>query len=320
MIEEELPDSWEIAPLDELATFQNGRAFKKPEWKTTGLPIIRIQNLNDHNAAFNYTPAEHEPQFKIRDGDLLFAWAASLGVYLWKRGNAWLNQHIFRVAPEIGVEKLYLYYLLQNAIDHFYAKARGSGMVHITKGELVGTHLPLPPLNEQKRIVAKIEELFSELDAGEESLRKARRQLGVYRQSLLKQAFESKLTAPWRAQHPHLLESPDQLLARIQAERGSLHSQRLENWEKEVKIWKKRGEQGKRPTKPRKPEDPTRLSAEENAELVKLPRGWCWMTLESLSSPKSRSIQSGPFGSSLKHEEFTDEGILVIGIDNVQKG
>ena len=60
--------------------------------------------------------------------------------------------------------------------------------------------------------MAKIEELFSELDAGEESLRRARRHLGVYRQSLLKQAFECKLTAPWRAQNPDLLESPDQLL------------------------------------------------------------------------------------------------------------
>jgi type I restriction enzyme S subunit len=67
--------------------------------------------------------------------------------------------------------------------------------------------------------VAKIEELFSELDAGEESLRVARRQLGVYRQSLLKQAFEGKLTEKWRTQNPHLLESPEQLLKRIQASR-----------------------------------------------------------------------------------------------------
>lgn len=62
--------------------------------------------------------------------------------------------------------------------------------------------IPLPPLPEQKRIVAKIEELFSELEAGEASLRKARRQLGVYRQSLLKQAFEGKLTQTWRTQNP----------------------------------------------------------------------------------------------------------------------
>jgi hypothetical protein len=59
--------------------------------------------------------------------------------------------------------------------------------------------------------------LFSELDAGEESLRRARRQLGVYRQSLLKQAFEGKLTAPWRAQHPDLIPPPLQNEPRSQA-------------------------------------------------------------------------------------------------------
>jgi type I restriction enzyme S subunit len=74
---------------------------------------------------------------------------------------------------------------------------------------IANSPIPLPPLNEQKRIVAKIEELFSELNAGEESLRRARRQLGTYRQSLLKQAFEGKLTAPWREENSHLLESSD---------------------------------------------------------------------------------------------------------------
>ena len=70
---------------------------------------------------------------------------------------------------------------------------------------------PLPPYphSYQRRIVAKIEELFSELDAGEESLRRARRQLGVYRQSLLKQAFEGKLTEQWRKENPQLLEPPE---------------------------------------------------------------------------------------------------------------
>ena len=91
--------------------------------------------------------------------------------------------------------------------------------------------IPLPSFNEQKRIVAKIEKLFSELDAGEESLRKARRQLGVYRQSLLKQAFEGKLTAAWRDQNPHLLESPEQLFARVQSEREARYKKQLKDWE-----------------------------------------------------------------------------------------
>lgn len=82
----------------------------------------------------------------------------------------------------------------------------GTTRKRISRGNLANVTIPLPPLAEQKRIVAKIEELFSELEAGEESLRVARRQLGVYRQSLLKQAFEGKLTAKWRTQNPAKLE------------------------------------------------------------------------------------------------------------------
>ncbi|MDP0971844.1 type I restriction endonuclease subunit S, partial [Klebsiella pneumoniae] len=74
-------------------------------------------------------------------------------------------------------------------------------------------------LNEQKRIVAKIEELFSELDNGIAVLKTAREQLKVYRQAVLKHAFEGKLTAQWRAENQDKLESPEQLLTRIQQER-----------------------------------------------------------------------------------------------------
>jgi len=97
------------------------------------------------------------------------------------------------------------FYLRQSTVRDFLchnASGIGGSLTRIKPAVFDQIPLPVPPLAEQKRIVAKIEELFSELDAGEESLRRARRQLGVYRQSLLKQAFEGKLTAPWRAQHP----------------------------------------------------------------------------------------------------------------------
>jgi len=136
---------------------------------------------------------------------------------------------------------------------------------------------PLFSLSYQKRIVAKIEELFSELDAGEESLRRARRQLGVYRQSLLKQAFEGKLTAPWRKLHPDLLESPNQLLARIQAERQSRYQQQIKDWEKAG------GGRGK-PTKP-KPFEP--IQSNEHLRIGDLPNGWTWIRFGNLISVSS---------------------------------
>ena len=87
---------------------------------------------------------------------------------------------------------------------------------------------PLAPdsdrIEQQLRIVAKIEELFSELDKGIESLKTARRQLEVYRQSVLKHAFEGKLTAQWREENKDKLETPKELLARIQKERAAQYA------------------------------------------------------------------------------------------------
>lgn len=110
----------------------------------------------------------------------------------------------------------------QKKIDEMKTGISDSGL-NLTHDRFRALTIPLPPLAEQKRIVAKIEELFSELDSGEESLRVARRQLGVYRQSLLKQAFEGRLTARWRSENPDKLESPAALLGRIQSARQSRH-------------------------------------------------------------------------------------------------
>jgi type I restriction enzyme S subunit len=112
--------------------------------------------------------------------------------------------------------------------------------------------LPIPPLNEQHRIVAKIEELFSELDKGIESLKTAQLQLKVYRQALLKHAFEGKLTEQWRRDNPDKLESAEQLLERIKQEREARYQQQLEEWKGAVKVWEEKGKEGKKPSKPTK--------------------------------------------------------------------
>ena len=115
----------------------------------------------------------------------------------------------------------------------------------------------LPPfsLANQRRIVAKIEELFSEVDAGVASLKTARAQLGVYRQSLLKQAFEGKLTEKWRAQNPDKLEPAEQLLARIRSEREARYQQQLTDWQTAVEEWEAGGKEGRKPSKPSKLKD-----------------------------------------------------------------
>lgn len=195
------------------------------------------------------------------------------------------------------------------------AKTRGGNVPSLRKGDVEEITFPLPPLAEQKRIVAKIEEFFSELDAGEASLRQARRQLGVYRQSLLKQAFEGKLTQTWRTQNPHLLSSPDQLLIRIQEERQARYEQLLGQWEAAVAKWGSDGKEGKRPAKPKPPSQIESIDAKRLAGLAELPSGWIWQTVENLVE-QGRACSYGV----LKPGPHVESGVPLIRVGDIQNG
>ena len=161
---ENLPQGWCILTVGEVADYINGRAFKPSEWEKHGLPIIRIQNLNDGDASYNYSTAKFEDKYLIHNGDLLFAWAASLGTYIWQKDDAWLNQHIFKVIPKPFILRDFLYYSFINMIDDFYAESHGTGMVHITKGKFEKRPIYIPPIKEQQRIVDKIRLVLFSLD------------------------------------------------------------------------------------------------------------------------------------------------------------
>ena len=167
---QKLPEGWAILKVGNVAEYINGRAFKPEEWEQTGLPIIRIQNLNDPNAYYNRTKNEYEEKYLIKKGDLLFAWAASLGTYIWKGEDAWLNQHIFKVIPYPFMDKKYLYYAFHAMITEFYRKSHGSGMIHITRKQFEEITLWLPPLTEQYRIVQYLQQVFEKLDSIVENL------------------------------------------------------------------------------------------------------------------------------------------------------
>jgi type I restriction enzyme S subunit len=178
----------------------------------------------------------------------------------------------------------------------------------------------LPPLNEQHRIIDKVEQLFAELDKGVESLKTAQEQLKLYRQALLKHAFEGKLTADWREANKGKVERADDLLARIKAEREARYKDQIETWKQAVTEWETKGKEGKKPTKPRALKELEILSNSDLSNAPELPIGWKWGKLGNLLSGLPRSMQSGPFGSNLKHSEFQQSGKLVIGIDNVGNG
>ena len=147
--------------VKDICNLQNGRACKQSDWGSEGVPIIRIQNLNNESAPFNYYVGEYDSVHEIDNGELLFSWSGtpgtSFGAFRWYRGKGVLNQHIFKVIPKIEVNKDYLKYALNGNIQTIIAKAHGGvGLQHITKKELEEIDIPIIPLKEQTEIVDRI--------------------------------------------------------------------------------------------------------------------------------------------------------------------
>ena len=292
--EQQLPDGWEKTTLGEIATYVNGRAFKPIEWSKTGTPIIRIQNLNNPNAEYNYYDGNIEEKYHIENGDLLFAWSASLGAYIWKGKSAFLNQHIFKVLPKENIDKTFIYYLLDKVTNELYAKAHGSGMVHVTKGKFEATSVNIPSLETQQAIVNKIESLFDEIDEGIGRLKTAAQQIQQYRQSLLKNAFNGELTKEWRSKQADTLPSANELLAQIQTAREQHHAQQLADWQTAVSQWEQNGKEGKKPSKPKAPTQAVKF--EEN--FADLPNGWGVIRFENICDLIRNGISVKPEGES----------------------
>ena len=187
--------------LGEVAEYINGRAFKPNEWEDIGLPIIRIQNLTNSTQIINRTSKVFEDKYLVKDGDLLFAWSASLGAHIWHGEDGWLNQHIFRVIPYANIDKMYLYYFLLHVIDELYAKTHGSGMVHITLKPFKSTPIPVPELDIQRKIAETIRNLFAKLDEAKEKAQEVVDGFETRKAAILHKAFSGELTAKWREEN-----------------------------------------------------------------------------------------------------------------------
>lgn len=155
-----VPNEWKRTSVSDICSLQNGHSFKPKDWDTTGLPIIRIQNLNG-SQNFNYFSGEPQDRWIVENGQILFSWAGTKGVsfgpFIWKGKKGVLNQHIFKVIAKKEVNKKWLFYILKFVTISIEEKAHGfkSTLVHVKKSDIDDHIVPLPPLLEQKKI-AKI--------------------------------------------------------------------------------------------------------------------------------------------------------------------
>lgn len=186
-----MKENWTYKKLEEVATYVNGYAFKPSDWVKNGLPIIRIQNLNNEDAEYNYYAQTLPAKYIVENGDILISWSASLGVYEWHRGKALLNQHIFKVVfDKSDINNHYLKYCVSAKLDQMANLAHGATMRHIVKGDFDNTKIPVPPLSEQQSIVR-------ELDLLNDLIAKKRAQVAEYdqlQQSLFYTMFGDPVT------------------------------------------------------------------------------------------------------------------------------
>lgn len=157
--------------LGDIATYINGYAFKPEQWSCNGKPIIRIQNLNNQNAEYNYFDGNINEKYIIKKGDILISWSASIGVYEWNLEESWLNQHIFKVEfNKIDIDKKYFKFIVRMALERAMQYMHGSTMKHITKKYFDDIKIPVPNLIIQRKIAEVLDKVQELIDKRKEQI------------------------------------------------------------------------------------------------------------------------------------------------------
>ena len=159
------------ARLGDLATYVNGYAFKPSDWGDTGLPIIRIQDLTGNSYQLNRYDGDYPARIEVNDGDVLISWSASLGVYVWQRGKALLNQHIFKVVfDKLPINKDYFVFAVEHKLAEMESKTHGATMKHIVKKDFDSTTIPYPAIEEQAEIAERLRRITALIEKQKEQL------------------------------------------------------------------------------------------------------------------------------------------------------
>ena len=220
--------------LGEICNFINGKAFKPSEWEKEGLPIVRIQNLNDENAEFHFYSQAIDDKYIINDNQLLFSWSGtpgtSFGAFFWNRGKAVLNQHIFKVIPKININLDFLKYLLNGNLDIIISKSHGGvGLQHITKGELEKIIVEIPDYEKQKYVVRTLNLVTEIIKYRKEQIEEL--------EKLIKSKFVEMFGNPINNSKKIKIEDMTNICEIIDGDRGKNYPKAEEFYEKEYCLF-----------------------------------------------------------------------------------
>ena len=291
----ELPEGWELAELKDLGPVVSGGTPKTsdPENFDGGVSWITPADLTGYHEKHISRGRRNISEKGLASSSaklmparsILFSSRAPIGYVAIASKELCTNQGFKSIATSEEVDESFVYFYLKSAKELAESNASGTTFKEISGSRFGALPIPVAPLNEQRRIADKIETLFARLDKGEEGLRRVQALLARYRQSVLKAAVTGRLTAGWRAENAHRLESGETLLARI------LETRR--------KTWSGRGKY-KEPATP------------DATDLPELPEGWVWATVDIVANEtviglvRSASLQNS-----------SGEGVRYVKMDRV---
>ncbi len=274
---------------------------KTPKYTNDGIHFISVKDIRNQQIDFSNTKfisqEEHDELIKRchpEEGDILITKSGTIGRL------AIVPKAIFSLFVSVALLKIdkhiidskYCLYNIENHINYLDIdkQIKGGLLKNYHLEDLRKAKIPLAPLPEQRAIAAKIEQLFSELDNGIANLKAAKSKLEIYRQAILKKAFEGNLTKDWRKKQTNL-STKEELLDKIQ---------------QEYKQYKKK-------------EQLIILTDKDNDDND-TPASWCLLNINCFLSLHKKGMTTGPFGTMLSKKDHKKEGVPVLGIENIGEG
>ena len=301
-----LPLSWKwvhVGDITEVVRGASPRPKGDPRYFGGAVPWIMISDVTRAPGKYLYetkqgvTDAGAELSRKLAAGSLILSNSGTVCVPKILRVDGCIHDG-FLAFPTLAdtVDLNFAYYWFEAVRPVMINENRqGVTQVNLNTGIVREMHFPLPPRDEQQRIVAEIEKQFTRLEAGVASLKRVRAALKRYRASVLKAACEGRLVpteAELARRESRSYQSGRELLSFILADR--------------LAQWAGRGN--------------LEHLFELEAPASPLPKGWTWAKVDQLASPEPNSITDGPFGSNLKTEHYTASGPRVIRLQNIGEG
>ena len=302
-----LPVGWTDATLKEIAQIFMGQspASSLINSDKKGLPFFqgKTEFTDIYPLVNKYC---EEPSRIAEKDDILLSVRAPVGPVNIAKVRSGFGRGLSAIRSYTGVDYKFLFYQLRSIERHIESLGTGSTFSGINKDKVESLLINIAPQKEQKRIVYKLEELFSEFDEGVKELKAAQTKLIQYRQSLLKSAVEGSLTQQWRAENSdRVQETGEKLLARIL-------KQRREQWQQQKLA--EFAEKGKTPPKNWQNKYPEPVQP-DTTDLPELPEGWVWASLDMLGD-----IVSGVTKGTKRKAEIAVREVPYLRVANVQRG